>query len=142
MRAVSGSAERSPLRSAPELNARAPAPGEDDAATGAVALEPVPERGELRHHGARHGIAARLVVDGDDDDVRPVWLRAKLHQARSSGMMTTLPCALRSLSRRMASAPRSSGSRCVTSGFSVPFAYHSSSSSTDRRSLSGACQRK
>src|SRR5207245_146555 len=36
-------------------------PGEDDAATGAVALEPVPERRELRHHGARHGIAARLV---------------------------------------------------------------------------------
>src|SRR5213592_1484317 len=88
-------------------------PGEDDAATGAVALEPVPERGELRHHGARHGIAARLVVDGDDDDVRPVWLRAKLHQARSSGMMTTLPCALRSLSRRMASAPRRSEERRV-----------------------------
>src|SRR2546427_5907266 len=120
MRAVSGSAERSPLRSAPELNARAPAPGEDDAATGAVALEPVPERGELRHHGARHGIAARLVVDGYDDDVRPVWHRAKLHQVRSSGMMTTLPSALESLNTRMASASGSSGSRWVMTGLSYP----------------------
>src|SRR5439155_15073527 len=86
-------------------------PGEDDAATGAVAREPVPERGQLRQHGARYGVASWLVVDGDDDDVRPVRLRAQLHQVPRSGTTTTLPCAARSVSRRMASAPRSSGSR-------------------------------
>ena len=49
--------------------------GEHDAAA-ARALEPVPELGQLRHHGARHGVPSRLVVDGDDHDVRPVLLGA------------------------------------------------------------------
>ena len=60
----------------------------------------------------------------------------------SSGMTTTFPAAVRSVSRRMASMLRESGKRWLMYGASLPAPYHSISSSTDRRSLSGACHRK
>ena len=60
----------------------------------------------------------------------------------SSGMTTTFPCALRSVNSRMASTLCSSGKRCVMQGFTLPATYHSTSSSMEHRSLSGAYQRK
>ena len=46
-----------------------------------------PLGGQLRHHLARHGVAARLIVDGDDGDVRAVRLDADVHgrAPRSAG---------------------------------------------------------
>src|SRR5947207_1524084 len=117
--------------------------GEDDAATGA-ALEALPQPSELGHHRSCHRVPARLIVDRDDDDVRPVLAdpERRRHRAGSSGMTTILPCALRSVRSRIASTVRSSGRRWVTHGLSWPVAYHCNSSSTVRRSLSGSCHRK
>ena len=71
---------------AAHVRARAKGPltgaGEDDAAV-ARPLERIPPRGELRHHLPRHGVAAGLVVDGDDHDVRAALLDADLHVSRS-----------------------------------------------------------
>src|SRR5215470_5393716 len=114
-------------------------PREYDAA--AVArLELVPELREVGEHGPRHGVEPRRVVDGDEDDVRPAALGANLHQ-RGPGRTTTLPCALRAVSRVMASTVFSRGSRWLMHGLSLPSPYQATSASTERRSLSGACQR-
>src|SRR4030095_8268584 len=65
-----------------QVGARAEGPvagtGQDDTAI-ARPLERVPRGGQLCHHLARHGVAAGLVVDGDDGDVRAVRLDADLH---------------------------------------------------------------
>src|SRR5262249_16048875 len=118
-------------------------PGQDHAATGAV-FEAVPHLRELGHHRSRHGIPAWLIVDRDDDDVRPVLtdLESHRHRAGTSGLTRILPCPWGSGSSRMASPVRSSGRRWVTHGLSCPAAYHCRSSSTVRRSLSGSCHRK
>src|SRR5215813_10946352 len=84
-------------------------PREDDAA--AIArLQPVPELREIGEHGPRHGVEPRRIVDGDEDNVGAVPLGANLHQ-RSPGRTTTLPCAWRDVSRRIASTLFSSGRR-------------------------------
>src|SRR5499427_7289095 len=111
---------------------------EDDAA--AVArLELVPELREVGEHGPRHGVEPRRVVDGDEDDVRPAAFGANLHQ-RGPGTTTTLPCALRAVSRVIASTVFSSGSRWLMHGLSLPSRYQARRASTERLSLSGACQ--
>src|SRR5499427_2438432 len=114
-------------------------PRDNDAA--AVArLELVPELREVGEYGPRHGAEPRRVVDGDEDDVRPAAFGANFHQ-REPGSTTTLPCALRAVSRVIASTVFSSGSRWLMHGLSLPSRYQSRRASTERLSLSGACQR-
>ena len=56
--------------------------GQHDAA-GVVALQLVPQPPELRHHLPRHGVQARLVVNGDDGDVPAMPGESDLHHSGS-----------------------------------------------------------
>ena len=57
--------------------------GQDDAAAVAVALQLVPEAPELAQHCSRHGVEARLVVNGDDGDVPAMPGESDLHHSGS-----------------------------------------------------------
>src|SRR5262249_36949646 len=123
---------------------RARAGPRDHHAAAAPAVELVPQPGEVRHHRAGHGVEPWLVVEREHDDVTTVLANVDLHaQSPSSpGTTTTLPYARRSVSKRIASTLFSRGRRWEMQGRSLPSSHQRSSSSTDMRSLSGACQRK
>src|SRR5262245_24384154 len=114
-------------------------PREHDAAA-ITRLQLVPELREIGEHGPRHGVEPRRIVDGDENDVGTVPLGANLHQ-RAPGSTTTLPCARRDVSSPIASTGFSSGRRWLMHGLSLPSRYQARSASTERRTLSGACQR-
>jgi len=57
--------------------------GQDDAAAVAVVLQLVPEASELDQHSSRHGVEARLVVDGGDGDVPTVPGESDLRRSGS-----------------------------------------------------------
>src|SRR5207244_12642565 len=57
--------------------------GQDDATAVAVALQLVPEASELDQHLSRHGVQARLVVNGDDGDVPAMPGESDLHHSGS-----------------------------------------------------------
>jgi hypothetical protein len=115
--------------------------GQDDAAAAAVALQLVPEATEFGQHLPRHGVEVPLVVDRDDGDMPVVPGETDLHHSGSSST-TTLPCARRSVSRRIASTLLSNGRRWVMHGFSLPSPYQRNNCSAELRSFSGACRRK
>src|SRR4029077_17553479 len=74
--------------------------GQHDAAA-VTPAELVPHSSELPHHRPGHGVEPPLVVDRHHHDVPPVPLHADLRH-RGSTTTTTLPCALRSVSSRIA----------------------------------------
>ena len=65
-------------------------PGQDNTAHARV-LQPVPHRGQLRHHLPRHRIAAGLIINGHDHNVRTVFLHLDLHMVRPSWFTQPLP---------------------------------------------------
>ena len=94
--------------SAPAQNALSPAPVITTQRHAAV-LEPVPQRRQIGQHGARHGVALGLVVDGNSVMWRPAsltWsgmhdllLRNPAQLGRRHGLRAVAIVALRSASR-------------------------------------------
>jgi hypothetical protein len=55
-----------------------PCPGQDDTAMVRL-LKGVPEPCQLRHHLPWHGVVARLIVDGNNDNVLKVFVYPEFH---------------------------------------------------------------